>query len=161
MTIENRLEALERGLSAAKRRNRYLLVGLVVLAVIWAFTSIMGPVQAKAGENIIRAEGFELVDSHGHTSAVLGVTSRGPVLGLYDENGELRVGLTVFNGEPGLSLLDENGKFRAVLDVTDFVGPRLLMRDENGQPRASMVIVDGEPRLYLDDENGRLLWSAP
>ena len=32
MTTDERLEALEHGLSAAKRRNKYLLIGLLLLA---------------------------------------------------------------------------------------------------------------------------------
>jgi len=110
MTIEERLEALERGLSAAKRRNKYLLIGLVLLAVAWAFTSATGTVQAQAGDKIIRAEKFELVDPQGRVRALLSVSDEiGPELGLFDENGKLRAGLIVSDKGPALDLLDENG----------------------------------------------------
>jgi len=138
MTIEERLEALERGLSAAKRRNKYLLIGLVVLAIGWAFTSTTGTVQAQGGENIVRAEKFELVDSQGNVRAALAVTDSGPTLEFYDENGKTRAALNVFDSGPMLRLYDESETFRAVLAVSYDV-----------------------PWLCLLDANGRPIWSAP
>ena len=162
MTTEERLEALERkteeqrrGLSVAKRRNKYLLIGLVILAIAWAFTSTTETVQAQAGGNIIQAEGFELVDSQGHVRAMLSLIDNEPRLTLFSENGTLFVSLGGLNGEPGqaLALCDENGMPRIALQVRDSE-PELILQDENGMIRAGLVIYNGEPQLSLFGEDG-------
>jgi hypothetical protein len=162
MTTEERLEALERGLSAAKRRNRYLLIGLVVLAVAWAFTITTRTVRAQSNENIVQAERFELVDSEGNVCAELSVFGSGPGLVLYDKDGAIRAGLTVSDESgPGLSLFDENETFRARLAVSDS-GPGLALYDENEKNRAKLAVLDAfGPGLYLYDENEDPVWSAP
>jgi hypothetical protein len=132
MTIEERLETLERGLSAAKRRNRYLLIGLVVLGIAWAGTITTGCVQTQTGDKAIRTEKIEVVDSQGRVRASLGVADGGPALAMYDEKGKPRAGLVVTEKVPGLFLYDENGKLRASLGVADD-GPGLLLRDLNGK----------------------------
>jgi hypothetical protein len=117
MTTEERLEALERGLSAAKRRNKYLLIGLVVFALGFGFTITTGAVQAQPDENIIRAEMFELVDSQGNTRARLGVDDSGSaLLALSDKNGEPRVVLSVTDIGPGLGMFDDLGPGLELLD---------------------------------------------
>jgi hypothetical protein len=163
MTTEERLESLERGLSAAKRRNKYLLIGLVALAVAWAFTITTRTVRAQSNENIVQAERFELVDSEGNVCAELSVFDSGPGLVLYDENGTIRAGLTVSDESgPGLSLFDENETFRARLAVSDAFGPGLALYDENEKNRAKLAVLDEfGPGLYLYDEDERPVWSAP
>jgi len=153
MTTQERLEALERGLSAAKRRNKYLLIGLVLLAVAWAFTSIAGIVQTRARDKIIRAEGLELVDSRGNVRITLGMTEFGPALRLFDENGRFRASLIVSDNGPALALCDENETPRAGLTVTEF-GPGLCLYDKNGKGCADLKVSDDGPMLDLFDENG-------
>ena len=161
MTTQERLEALERGLSAAKRRNKYLLIGLVLLAVAWAFTSTTGTVQAQTGENVVRAERFELVDSEGRVRAGLGVFNGMPGLLLYDANGTNRVELSVSDRGTGLFLYDANETPRAKLLASDD-GSALGLFDTNGKHRAGLtVLAEIGPELYLWDANEHLLWSAP
>ena len=156
MTTEERLESLERGLSAAKLRNKYLLIGLVILAIAWAFTSTTGTVQAQAGENIIQAESFELVDSQGTVRAALVVHDDEPGLALYDENGTVRAALGMSEFGPVLGLADENGNLRATLGVSDELGPGLYLYDEIGNVRAGLDVRELGSWLYLYDEIGNV-----
>ncbi len=161
MTIEERLESLERGLSAAKRRNKYLLIGLVLLAVAWALTSATGTVQAQAGENIIRAERFELVDSQGRVRGVLSATDDGAGLYLYDENGKGCATLCVSDElGPGLAVCDANGTSRAMLDVLDG-DPELVLYRADGTGRAGQTVLDRAAGLGLFRWDERPIWSAP
>ncbi len=158
MTTEERLVALERGLAAAGRRNKYLLIGLVVLAVGWAFTSTTRTVQAQADENIIRAEKFELVDSQGRVRAVLGlgISDNETGLTLFDENGMPRIVLAKLDSGMCLSMFDENGTGCAELSISDAGTGLLSLSDKNGTCRASLSVLDSGPRLRLFDENGTL-----
>lgn len=84
MTIEERLEKLERELSRVN--------------------------QAVGGTfNELRAYKFVLEDENGKSRAVIGVSKDGPALRLLDENGKPRVELSIWKDGPGLVLLDENG----------------------------------------------------
>jgi len=160
MTIEERLESLERGLSAAKRRNKYLLIGLVVLAIAWAFTSTTGTVHAQAGGNIIQAEGFELVDSQGNVRARLTMLDSGPGPA-FDENGNTQAGQDVIDGGPMLGLYDENETLRAGMVVYGS-DPLLWLSDVNWPGYAYHgAVLDGRPMLGFSNYDGRLIWSAP
>ena len=94
MTIEERLEKLERQLGRAKRRNYWLLVGLAVCVglggVAWAFRP--EPARAQPALNAvkeIRANRFILEDKQGKTRAQLTVYSDGPRLSLFDQQGKV------------------------------------------------------------------------
>jgi hypothetical protein len=160
MTIEERLESIERRLSAAKLRNRYLLIGLAALAVGWVSMSTTGTIQAQTSENTVRAEKFELVDSQGNVRAALTETDAGPLLYLSDENGNVRVALNATDAGPGLNLWDKNEKLRVALTVLGS-GTGLALSDENEKLRASLGFSDSGSWLVLKDENGRPIWSAP
>jgi hypothetical protein len=147
MTTEERLETLERkveeqqqGLSTAKRRNKYLLLGLVVLAIAWASTTTM----TQIGKGIVRAEKFELVDSHRRVCARLAVLDEfGSGLFLYDKNGTTGAAMFAVDNGPMLALSDKNGTPRAILAVSDD-GPGLSLYDANAL-----------------DANALPIWSAP
>jgi hypothetical protein len=139
MTIEERLEALEKGLVLAKRRNRFLLIGLVVLGIAWAFTITTGTVKAQSDETNITATSYQLVDADGYTRAWLGMGEEGPSFILYDANGIERAILSVDNTGPMLGLYDDIGFTRA-----------LMALDEKGEPAIGM---------FDDIENP--IWSAP
>ena len=144
MTTDERLEALEKELARAKRRNRRMLavVGLAAggVALVWIVAGTANRAQAQAGgvPAVIRARQFILEDAAGETRAVLLVAKDGPSLALYDENGQGRAALSVLKGEPGLLLFDANGKGRVALAVTKY-----------------------GPGLYLRDAAGKTVWSAP
>ncbi len=171
MTTEKRLASLERS-------NKYMLIGLVVLAVGWAFTSTTQTVQAQADENIVRAEGFELVDAQGRVLASLDVLDMSMLLLLGIINDETEMDkLTAPDSMTALSLCDENGMPRAVLcetglhlydeTLTSFLN---LGMSYSGRPRLGMSYREGlislgvfgsGPELEFYENNGRTIWSAP
>ena len=134
MSIEERLEKLERELTATKRRNRGLLV-VVVLAVVglgltWALrkTPVIAQAQmADAVPKVIRANKFILEDEGGKPRAMLGM----------------------LGDKPGLLLADANGKPRAVLGVNE-EGPVLSLNNANGKPGVTLVLCDHRLRDHSD-----------
>lgn len=104
MTIEERLESLERRLDALDK----------------------GKVED------LRAGQFTLVDASGKPRASLRIRKGEPGLVLFDDAGLPRAVLHITKDGAGLVLLDENGKPRVGLDVTKD-GPRVEMGDEKTQ----------------------------
>ena len=152
MTIEERLETLERELAVAKRRNRRLLAG-VVLAVVLAVSGLGVAKKAlKLTKTLPASQALEV----GASQKVIRATQ----IILEDENGKTRVALDVVENFAGLSLSDENGKTRAQLGVSK-VGPGLFLRDENGKNRVSLGMSKEGTVLSLSDENGKEVWSTP
>lgn len=164
MTTEERLENLEKGLARVKRRNRLLLIGVLLGAVV--ITAVI--IKPK---NVIKASEFVLVDVGGKTRATLSMFVGGPRLVLYDENEAFRVGLLVEEEGPRLVLLDNNGEFRVGLEAREKVasltlydkngktGTRLAARglglyDENEKLRISLL--PDVPVMALYDENDKL-----
>lgn len=182
MTIQERLEKLERELARTRRRDRLLFVGLVLTAVLLACGKSPSPGAVPQGvmekrvaaleaavkemgdrldaiekQKMMRAESFAVVDGKGKIRALLDVTG----LALYDENDEIRVFLNATKTGSGLSLHDENAKVRVMLDA-DKDGTRLLLSDENEKVRTMLVVDKDGPSLALSDENGkgRILLNA-
>jgi hypothetical protein len=171
MIIEERLENMERELGRVKRRNRWLLGVIVLVAggliVPLVFETTAKDIRARSiyvedekgdtraalfvNENgpILRLSGED-----GYTRAVLGVFKDGPKLWLSDENGKHRVILHVNkDGLAGLGLYDGNGKARVKLTVTKY-GPSLMLSDENDKIRATLDVIENGPTLLLSDEKG-------
>jgi len=188
MTIEKRLENMERELGRQKRRNRWLL-GAILLAVgglivPGVFETTVSGARPQTGGTAkeIRSRSIIIEDEKGMVRAMLVATKDGPVLSLSDEkgkdrtwlavskdglglvlfgeNGKLRAGLTAQKNGPGLVLLDENGKSRAVLTVIDAKGPSLLLYDENENLRVGLAVTKDGPGLRLFDEKSKVIWSA-
>jgi len=111
MTTEERLENLERelkktkaGLTASKRRNRWMLGGVALL--------ILGclAIAATPGNNrTIRANTFILEDANGKPRASMSMDKDGPSLVMCDANGKTRAGMSASEDGSGLVLADENG----------------------------------------------------
>jgi hypothetical protein len=113
MTIDERIEKIERQLVRLRWYNR-CLIGFIVLSLgVWFVCMSFRPKTpwARSGAKVIRANNFILDD----------------------ENGKPRATLDVFMDTPGLKLADENGKPRASLALTK-LGPKLGLFDENGTP---------------------------
>jgi hypothetical protein len=116
MTIEERLENLERELGRVKRRSRWLLGAILFVAGgltppgVFETTAIRARAQGAGTAEQIRARAFILEDEKGESRAALSVTKGGPGLLLLDEKGESRAGLRVFKDGPSLVLFDDNGK---------------------------------------------------
>lgn len=106
MTIEERIETLEKELARTRSRNRWLTAALLLVGV----GAVAGLGRASVAEKEVRAKSFIVEDEKGRTRAKLSVRENAPVLSLFDENEKLRVGLTATKDGPALTLLDENGK---------------------------------------------------
>ena len=187
MTIEERLENMEREMGRQKRHNRWLLavilllVGGLVAAATFKTTVTLAQAQGEGTAAVIRAKAFVVEDESGKTSAGLSSFQDGPRLSLFDgnakervglsifkdgprlelrdENGLMRAGLSVFKDGPGLTLYDEGGKDRVVLSVfKDGLGLRLS--DENGNSRTVLGVFKNGPALRLSDENGIIRFQA-
>jgi hypothetical protein len=143
MTIEEHLEDLERELGRVKRRNRWLLgaiflvAGVLIAPRVFETTAIRAQAQGAETAKQVRARSFILEDEKGKLRAVLAVTKDGP----------------------GLSLSDENGIYRAVLTLLKS-GPSLSLSDENGKRRAEMTVLKEGPSLVLLNKNGKVIWST-
>ncbi|HDR06335.1 MAG TPA: hypothetical protein ENN88_01750 [Candidatus Coatesbacteria bacterium] len=103
MTVEERLEKVERELAAL-----------------------------KADKNAIKAHEFALEDASGRVRAKLTIVGDGAGLFLFDDNGEQRVGLSMAKEGPSFVLFDKYGKQRSGMIVTDY-GSLFVLFDENGQ----------------------------
>lgn len=176
VTTEERLDQLERELSRAKRRQRWLLavVGLAIVGAILAWTltktTPAAHTQAVGGTErvvhantkdifdevssqpqVVRATAFVLVDDEGRKRGKLEMASIGPTLGLCDESGKTRAELVVSADGPALCLYDEKGK--SPYSVMLFPGG-LFLRDENGKLRAGLSVLGDGVSLELNDANG-------
>jgi len=187
MTIEERLENMEKELARLKWRNRCLLgaillvAGGLVVPLMFETTALRARAQVAGTVKEIRANKISLCDINDVTRAELTASKDGPGLGLYDEKGIARALLTVLKDGPGLGLYDEKGMPLAKLAVTNGEsmltlcdekgqartwlrvaedGPILVMRDEKGQARTGLSVGKYGPRLLMRDENGKFRFWA-
>lgn len=165
MTIEERLENMERELGRVKRRNHWLLGAILLLVgglvAVGALKAIVAPAQAQGAGTAeeIRAKKIVLEDDNGKVRAWLDVVAGIPMMMVLDENGEVRVALAAGKDDPRLVLCDEKGRGRTRLG-TGKDGPNLALYDENGKVRAALSADKDGPNLVLYDENGKVIWSA-
>ena len=138
MTIEERLEKMEKEMRRQKRCNRWLLGAVLLVAGGLVVPAVFETTASRA-----RAQGVGTVKE-----------IRANKILLEDQKGMVRAGLDIGSDGRFLALLDENGKGRAVLDVTKD-GPRLLLLDANSKTRAELTVVKDFPNLKLNDENGK------
>jgi hypothetical protein len=157
MTIEERLENMEREVRHQKRRNRWLFGAVLVVAggmvVPAVFETTAFRARAQAGGTVaeIRAKNFVLEDENGKVRGVLAVDKYGSALTLYDENGKARAWLNVGKDGPGLNMNDENGKPRAMLNEGKD-GPGLILYDEKNENYAELAVGKERRGLTLSDE---------
>jgi hypothetical protein len=145
MTIEERLEKMEKELRRQKQHNRWLLgiilavVGGLVVPVLFKTTPMQAQTQVSRADKEIRAKSIFLEDEIGKIRATLAVGKTGPALELYDENGKPRVIISLQkDGSPSLALFDKNRQPRAILIMLKDGTPSLKMYDENGKPRTEL-----------------------
>ena len=166
MTTEERLEALEKELACAKRRNRWSLTGaaLVFILGVALCGTASGPSKAQpAGGalNEVRASKFTLVNQDGTTRASLAVIESGAELVLYDAQEKARTLLTVAKTGPELDLLDgAQEKGRASLAVAAG-SSSLTLCDTLGKPRIDLGVAKTGPLLAFSDAQGKPTWFAP
>ena len=158
MTIEERLENLEKELGRVKRYNRWMLGAiLVLLAGLGSggvFKTTITPVRAQGAGVVkeIRANRIVLENEKDEIRADLKVINDEPTLALYDRKGIIRAVIHVFQHVPGLALFDEKGNGRMVLNTLQG-NPSLLLIDEKGNGRVALNIVQGIPGLTLLNDN--------
>lgn len=162
MTIEERLEKLEEELSRAKRRNRCLLVALVLCfglsGVAWFFVPRASFAQDPAdAPSEVYAHRFVLVDDNSRHRAELtmgtgNLGSSKVSLVLFDEQRKARAELGLDRMGPQLSLSDENGATRASLNSYPGVGAFLSLGDKKGNERTTLWSEEDCSRLVLRDE---------
>lgn len=133
MTIEERLETLEKELKKTKHQNRYLLGALALFMGV----GIFGVARSEQGKEV-RTNKLIIEDEEGKTRAVLGMKK----------------------DNPGLVEYDDNGKPRMILSL-DKMGPSVAFFDEKGNPRIGIGLANGDPALNVIDENGGITWKAP
>lgn len=162
MTIEERLEGLERESVRARRRNRRVLVvaglSIAVCAVGVAafFPSFVKAQPGASVEKEIRANRFTLVDESGRERGRLAVDLGDAGLFLRDEKGRHRASLMVLKDRSLLSLSSEKGRTHEATLSADNIESSLLLRDENGKVRAGLDVMGGGPRIWFRDEDGKL-----
>jgi hypothetical protein len=164
MTIDERLEKLERELSRAKTRFRWLVIGAGIcfmsVGVIYAFgqyeTRFLHRANKADTGKELRANNFVLEDSNGNPRVSLGMDEDGVVLRLKYGNGNIGAALCLHDDKMVLSLSDNNGRPRAVLGVTKNM-PILCLYYQREEPRASLAVLTDGPHLNLYDEKGKPL----
>ncbi|MDO9541008.1 MAG: hypothetical protein Q7J98_01625 [Kiritimatiellia bacterium] len=162
MTTEERLDIVEQelketkaGLTAAKRRNHWMLGGVAIL-VLGCLTMAATP-----GDNrIIRANQFFLEDANGKPRVMMSVEEDGPRLSMMGANGKTRASMYLLDDEPWLAMYDANGRTRAIMSVTED-GPGLDMFGATRKTRASMWVNKEVGPGMIMDKNGKPIWKAP
>src|SRR6516162_10003197 len=168
MTIEERVQKLERELRQAQRLTRWFFAGfgLVVVGVFLSKST-----QAQGVPDEFRAHGFVVADDTGRRRGVFGWTPAGVILELEDENGRSRVNLMASSTGPLLAFSDARGKQRVFLTAFS-EGPSRMLADRDGHVRARLGAAtfkapDGttttypESSLVLRGPNGKVLSLAP
>lgn len=147
-SMEERLQQLERELSEARRRYRWLFavlgVTVAVSVVAWTWMGTgrgLASAQAAAVQDTIRAHAFILMDSDGRSRGILSVRERGSALTLHDPSGVQRAMMVSASteGTGGVFLNDESGEVRAALSL-DRNQPALALLDATGERRAHLGV---------------------
>jgi hypothetical protein len=165
MTIEDRLEKMERELGRVKRRNRWLLGAILLVAGGLAVPAVLETTAFRARAQVagtakeIRANKFVLEDENGKARGILTMGGEGPALILNDGSERARATLSIYKEGPGLALYDENSAGCVMLDVFN-EGAKLRMFDQKGMPRLRLLAGKAGPALQLVDETGNLRFVA-
>ena len=177
MTIEKRLEYVERELVRARFINRLMAaLGIGMVLLMWFFSPGTPTAQDRVLDEV-RAKSFTIVDESGNTCVklaktglvileknglpciMLGVVDERGLLFLFDEKGTNRVGLVITEGKSTLFLSDENGNNRAQLNC-NAGNSGLSLSDENGNTRFGVIVSEKDQGLALVDEQGNPIWGA-
>lgn len=167
MTIEHRLEALERELAATKRRHHRLFIvvlfAIILLAVAGApegdgSSAVMAQDEQVVAQ-VVRARRFVVIDEAGTERAVIAANGKRSWLELFDDRGTKRATLTVDTEVPGLSpalrLYNELGKDQVSLVAGNSSGG-LWVDDTTGQLRAELCVEDsGSSWFAINDKTGK------
>ncbi len=159
MTIEARLETLERELVSSRQCIRRLWAGIALAIVSCVGIGATKP-ESQETAKLIRAERFELVDTNGRTRVVTAVIDNVSGMTLYSEKGQKTASLIQGKDGSVLAMSDENNKMRVGLS-SNKAGTVLGLFDENGKMRVQMGIGKDGAGMMLHDESGKAIWRAP
>ncbi|MDX1440201.1 MAG: hypothetical protein R3284_09890 [Rubricoccaceae bacterium] len=132
MTVEQRISKLER----TNSRSTVAFLALLVTAVLGLSSSPRPP------SDIVRAQGFQLVDSSGAVRAELRMGSQGPHLFLLDEQERKRIDLYHDDDASGLYIYDHGGDTRVGLAYFAHGGGGLAVHGPEGRG-ASVLYMQG------------------
>lgn len=173
-SADRRLERLERRLAEARRRQRWTVAGLAVLAAAAALVGWSGPGPAAADAqearvslppgavDSVRARSYSLVDSAGRVRGVWTVRDGEPSLELHDGNHVPRVYLSLPESGPRAALVDRRGGLRAFIGLAGGE-PAVVLFDGEGRHRVELSMAGAGPALKLFDGEGtaRLQGTLP
>ncbi len=175
MTIEERLENVERELKQVKRRGRFLIGAVVMLAAGLAFVAGLKAAAARAVAPEIHARSISLEDENGTVRVSLKGDAEMPGLWLLDAKGEPRASLSADEYGPRLSLASGKDRPNVVLAANDTTaglslwdaqeetlaalsvnknGPGLSLTYKSGQPGVWLYSGETGPGLNLNDPSG-------
>jgi hypothetical protein len=158
MTLEERIEKVEKELKRTRKVNLVLLAGLMLAGIVFIVGS------AKPA-NIIKADGFILLDDKGKERArlVMDTVSPGPKLDLLNQDGKIIISMFSTAKTTGLDFLDKRGMNRISMAVSDEIesGPVFNLLDKGNNDRLRLMLDNGFPVLEMLDPNGTVKWQAP
>lgn len=158
MTLEERIEMMEKDLKLAKRQKVLPWIGAVALFLVAIMMNPYGNIAAESKHlDEIRATRIVLTDKSGIERAVLSLDVDKGMVGLVmrDKHG----GASAVLGTSGLNLRDESGKPRAILAFDGDKGePGLALFSKTGKARALLLVDKSGPALSLRDDNGNQRW---
>jgi hypothetical protein len=169
MTIEERLENLERETGRLKRRNRWLLGAILLVAgglvfpLFFETTASRARAQAEGTAKEIRAKRIVVEDENGKSRIMLSAGNNSPMMSLADEDGNSRITLFWSKISTGLMIYGENYKNLASLSAIKVgagLAAGLVVCDENGNPRIRLNAFKDGPKLTILDENGKDRFAA-
>lgn len=96
MTIDERIEKMERQLVQVRWFNRCLIACIVLSLGLWFVCKSFGPENAWAqtGRKVINATGFILEDESGKMRSAFSIINDGPVLRMLKKNGKTSFWMT-------------------------------------------------------------------
>lgn len=117
MTIEDRLASLELQLGRVKRRNRWLLGGILLVAGGLLLPAIFEATafRARAQQTEISAYQIKIVDENGKVRCFLGMGLAGPTLYMNDVFGKASVIITAETDGPHMDLYDNGRRIWAAI----------------------------------------------
>jgi hypothetical protein len=157
MTIEDRLEMLERRFQRSRRNNGLLLGLMAAAATAFVLSPSLGSQESKEPKTL-RAGRFELVDDEGRVRGVLGMYGETPTLMLVNEKVETRCALSASKEASGLTLTSPGLKGKQTL-ATGADGSVISLEDSSGKPRLELSLLRDAPEVWLSDatENARAI----
>jgi len=146
MTIEERLESLEREAKRNHKIVRWLAVLVILCIVGWLVASMFVPQSVGVARDVadeIRTRKLVIVDDMGKERIRASISDENGVgISIHDEQGGTRVaiGITV-DEQPALVMGNKEGRALIVLSTNE-LGPELKMLDAQGKTRIALGIYD-------------------